>query len=231
MAFGYAQCAEAPQGKGGDEMDLKDGLNALLPVARTMLGLDSDELERLGPVDLTILFTDIENYSRAADKLGDESAHEIVRAHNRIVRRALRRYGGHEVKHTGDGIMAYFLAAGRALAAAVEIERRIEEHNRRGQGPQLQVRIGINSGEPIVERGDLYGTPVIVASRIVDLAGGEQILVSDVVRQLAAGKGFVFRPLGRVQLEGIRDPVRLYEVDWRQSRLPEPEPKAKGARD
>ena len=82
------------------------------------------------------------------------------------------------------------------------------------------MRIGINTGEPIVERGDLYGTPVIVASRITDLAGGGQILVSDVVRQLAASKGFTFHHLGKAQLEGIAEPVRVFEVDWQRAELP-----------
>ncbi|RMF22042.1 MAG: adenylate/guanylate cyclase domain-containing protein [Deltaproteobacteria bacterium] len=198
----------------GVTMDFRDGINALLPVAKTVLGLESADLERLSPMDLTILFTDIENYTHAADRLGDEAAHEIVRAHNSIVRSALRRHGGHMVKHTGDGIMAYFLSAGRAVTAAVEIQKRIEAHNRKSENAPLRVRIGINTGEPIVERGDLYGTAVIIAARITDLAGGGQILVSDVVRQLAASKGFVFHHLGKAQLDGIAEPVRLFEVDW-----------------
>ncbi len=201
-------------------MDFREGLNALLPVARTVLGLESGDLERLGPVDLTILFTDIENYTRVADRLGDEAAHEVVRAHNTIVRSALRHHGGHEIKHTGDGIMAYFLSAGRAVAAAVEIEQRIDARNQEEDVAPLRVRIGVNTGEPIVERGDLYGTAVIIAARIVDLAGGGQILVSDVVRQLAASKGFAFHYLGKAQLEGIAEPIRLFEVDWQRAELP-----------
>ncbi len=198
-------------------MDLKEGINALLPVARTVLGLEAGQLERLGPVDLTILFTDIEDYTRATDKLGDRDAHEIVRSHNAIVRRSLKHHGGHEIKHTGDGIMAYFLSARSALAAAVEMQRSVDEHNHSDPRARLKVRIGLNTGEPIVEAGDLYGTAVIVAARIADLAGGGQILVSDVVRQLAAGKGFVFHRVGKTQLEGIRQPVRLFEVDWHQA--------------
>ena len=203
-------------------MDIKDGLSALLPVARSVLGLDLDVLRMLGPADLTILFTDIENHTGTTDSLGDAAAQDLLRTHNTIVRRALKDHGGHETKHTGDGIMAYFLSASRAIAAAIDVQREIAAYNAANLGNSaatLSIRIGLNAGEPILEDGDLYGTPVIVAARVADAAGGGQILVADVVRQLAAGKGFVFRELGRRALQGISEPVELCEIDWT-----EPEP-------
>jgi adenylate cyclase len=76
--------------------------------------------------------------------------------------------------------------------------------------------VGINAGEPIEEDGDLFGSSVIAASRICGQAGGGEIVVSDVVRQLVAGKGFLFEDRGAVALRGFEDPVRLWGVRWRE---------------
>jgi len=78
----------------------------------------------------------------------------------------------------------------------------------------IAVRIGLNAGEPIAEEKDLFGTAVQLAARIRDLAQPRQILASDVVRQLAAGKGFLFADQGETVLRGFEDPVRIYEVRW-----------------
>jgi class 3 adenylate cyclase len=76
------------------------------------------------------------------------------------------------------------------------------------------MRIGLNAGEPIAEEKDLFGTAVILAARIAARAEGGEILASDVVRQLVAGKGFRFADRGEVVLRGFEDPVRLFEVRW-----------------
>ena len=81
------------------------------------------------------------------------------------------------------------------------------------------MRIGLNAGEPIAEedpdgRGDLFGTAVIAAARIAAQAQGGEILVSNVVRELVAGKGFLFSSRGRTALRGFDDPVEVYEVRW-----------------
>jgi len=202
-------------------VDLKNGLNAILPVARSVLGLDGIELASTVPMDLTILFTDIENYTNAVDTLGDRRSLELVHVHDRVVRAALADHGGHEIKHTGDGIMAWFPSASRALATAVELQAKTAAHNAGGERDELagalSIRVGLNTGEPIREDGDLHGTPVIVAARVADLARGGQILVTDVVRLLAAGKGFSFRPAGTASLQGISEPMALFDVDWHAS--------------
>jgi adenylate cyclase len=74
----------------------------------------------------------------------------------------------------------------------------------------------LNAGEPIIEDDDLFGTSVIAASRICGQAAGGEIVVSDVVRQLVAGKRFIFADRGEVALKGFEDPVRLSEVRWQE---------------
>ena len=80
----------------------------------------------------------------------------------------------------------------------------------------IRVRVGLNAGEPIAEEKDLYGTAVNLAARICGHAEAGQILVSDVVQQLAAGKGFAFADKGEATLKGFEKPVRLHEVRWQE---------------
>ena len=79
---------------------------------------------------------------------------------------------------------------------------------------------GLNAGEAIAEEDDLFGTAVITAARIAAKAGGAEILISDTVRGLVAGKGFLFADWGDTALRGFEDPVRLYEVRWREEGSP-----------
>ena len=78
------------------------------------------------------------------------------------------------------------------------------------------MRIGLNAGEPIAEDEDLFGTAVNLAARIAAKAEGGEILVADVVRQLVAGKEFLFNDRGDTEMRGFEDPVRVYEVRWRE---------------
>jgi class 3 adenylate cyclase len=159
---------------------------------------------------VTILFTDLVSSTAIAQRLGDAAMQEVRRAHNTIGRAALAEHGDAEIKHTGDGIMAAFPTASAALECAIAIQRAVAER----ADPNLQVHIGLNAGEPIAEERDLFGTSVDLAARIRDHAQAGQVLVSNVVRELAAGKGFLFSDIGEVVPKGFEEPVRLYEVRW-----------------
>jgi adenylate cyclase len=161
---------------------------------------------------VTILFTDLVSSTAIAQRLGDAAMQEVRRAHNTIVRAALGGHGGAEIKHTGDGIMASFPTASAALGCAVAIQRAVAAR----ADPNLQVHIGLNAGEPIAEERDLFGTSVDLARRICDHAEAGQILASNVVRDLSAGKGFLFADIGEVVPKGFEEPVRLFEVRWRE---------------
>lgn len=164
-----------------------------------------------------IMFTDIEDSTATTQQVGDAVAQEMVRTHNEIVRRALHKFDGTEVKHTGDGIMASFTSPAGSIECAIAIQRSLAAHTTlNASHPKFSVRIGINAGEPVIEGGDLFGTAVQVASRICTRADPRQILVSDVVRQLVAGKGFLFADRGESDLRGFEDPVRLFEVRWHE---------------
>ncbi len=129
------------------------------------------------------------------------------------MREALKSYGGSEVKTLGDGFMTSFSSATRALESAIAMQRAFAQHNQSAPEPIL-VRVGLNAGEPIAEEDDLYGTTVNLAARIAAKAKGGEILASDVVRGLVAGKDFPFADRGRRKLRGFEEPVRLFEVRW-----------------
>jgi class 3 adenylate cyclase/pimeloyl-ACP methyl ester carboxylesterase len=167
---------------------------------------------------ITILFTDMESSTALTQRLGDAAAQELVRVHNTIVRDALKAHEGSEIKHTGDGIMASFALASGALDCAITIQRAVAL--RQAQGGDIEslgVHIGVNAGEPVAEEQDLFGTSVQLARRICDHADGAEILVSNVVRELTAGKGFLFADRGDTALRGYEDPVRLWELRWRDA--------------
>ena len=132
-----------------------------------------------------------------------------------MVREALKSHGGSEVKTMGDGFMASFSSATRALECAIAVQRAFAEHNESAEEP-INVRIGLNAGEPIAEDDDLFGTAVNRATRITATAKGGEILVANVVRELAEGKDFLFADRGEANLKGFDESVRLYELRWRE---------------
>jgi class 3 adenylate cyclase len=160
---------------------------------------------------VTVMFTDMEGSTAITQRLGDAKAQELLRQHNSIVRAALKEHGGAEIKHTGDGIMASFSSTVRALECAISLQRALGAQ----EDIPLRVRVGLNAGEPVAEDEDLFGTAVQMAARVCAHAEPGQIVAANVVREMAAGKGFLFSDIGDVTLRGFEDPVRLYEVSWR----------------
>lgn len=199
-------------------MDIRQEIRRFVPAgALGLLGVERSGAEPLGEADLTVLFTDIADYTGLTERLGDRAARDLVLVHDRIVRAAIAETGGREIKHTGDGIMACFGSAARGIEAALSIQATARAWNAAcGVPVDLRIAIGLNSGAPIVADGDLFGTVVNVAARLVDRASGDQVLVSEVVRLLAAGKGFRFRHVETRRLDGMSEAVPVYEVVWQE---------------
>jgi class 3 adenylate cyclase/pimeloyl-ACP methyl ester carboxylesterase len=159
----------------------------------------------------TVLFTDIVDHTAMMQRLGDDRGRAVVREHERITREVLARHGGAEIKTLGDGFLASFDSLTGAVHCAIALQRAFAA--RRSDEP-ISIRIGMNAGEPIEEDGDLFGSTVILASRIAGSAGPGQILVPEAVRHLVAGKSFAFEDRGDFTLKGFDEPVRLFEVGW-----------------
>ncbi|MDP6804429.1 MAG: adenylate/guanylate cyclase domain-containing protein [Rhodospirillales bacterium] len=168
--------------------------------------------ESTGPI--SVMFTDMVGSTKLTQTRGDAVAQQVVRAHNRIVRDALSKYAGKEIKHTGDGIMASFPTTSNAVEGAIFIQRETKAQNAANPDLPLVLKVGINAGEPIAEDDDLFGTTVQLAARIVDKAQQGEILVSGIVRGICAGKELKFSNRGGFEMKGFADPVTLYEVTW-----------------
>lgn len=166
------------------------------------------------PSLMTVMFTDMVGSTDLTQARGDQAAQEIVRKHNAIVRTALTQFAGREVKHTGDGIMASFASAANAVEATVQIQRQVTAHNEKQPNLPLHLRIGLNAGEPIQEEDDLFGSTVQLAARVCAATESDQTLCTQVVKDLAAGKG-TFTDGGMHALKGFRDKFQLWEVIWR----------------
>jgi len=164
----------------------------------------------------TILFTDMESSTALTQRLGDAGLVELLRTHDSIIRDALSAMRGREIKHTGDGIMACFESVARGVECAIAIQRGFAAHNEGMPQETIRVRIGLSAGEPLEEQRDLFGAAVQLAARICRRADPEGILVSNVVRELCIGKEFRFTERGDFLPKGFDEPVRVYEVPWRQ---------------
>jgi class 3 adenylate cyclase len=171
----------------------------------------------------TILFTDIEGSTQLTQQLGDARAMAVLRNHDQIVRDALHRNAGSEVKHTGDGLMASFRSVTGAIETGIEIQRRLADAEAAGSTP-LQVRVGIAAGEPVSEGGDLFGAAVQLAARLCQRTAPGTILASAGVHDLALGKGFTFGKASRLRLKGFDQQVIAIEVIWGSSSESAPSP-------
>jgi class 3 adenylate cyclase len=153
----------------------------------------------------TLLFTDIVGSTELAARLGDRAWRELLGRHDREVRNVLDRHRGREVKTTGDGFLAVFDGAGRAVRAAIDVRTR-------ARAIGLEIRAGVHTGEVELARDDLRGVAVHEAARIAAAASGGEILVSSTTHQLASGAGLTFRDRGERELKGLAGPRTLYEV-------------------
>ena len=164
---------------------------------------------------MTVMFTDMVGSTDMTQAQGDAAAQHLVRRHNAIVRNALAQFSGKEIKHTGDGIMASFGSAASGVEAAIVIQRAIAANNAQQPEQQLHVRIGINAGEPIEEEEDLFGTTVQLAARVCARCATDEILCSNVVKELSSGRGLKFDSIGAQDLKGFKEQITLFQVDWR----------------
>jgi class 3 adenylate cyclase len=163
-----------------------------------------------------IMFTDMKGSTALTNRLGDINALEVFRSHNSITREALKSHRGREVQHTGDGFLTSFTSASSAVSCAIAINQAFAARNPNNRDKMIQVRTGICAGEPVEEDNRLFGSAVLLASRLCDYAEPNQILIAPVVKELCLGKGFNFLDRGETQFKGFDQPQRVYEVDWQK---------------
>ena len=155
----------------------------------------------------TVLFTDIVASTEHAARLGDHRWRDLVASHHAIVRDRLRHFHGHEVDTAGDGFLATFeqpVAAIECAAAIIDALAAID----------LQVRVGIHTGEAEVTGGKVSGMTVHVASRTLDEAAPGEILVTSTVREVTSGGDVTFSDRGVHRFKGLPDEWHVFAATW-----------------
>jgi class 3 adenylate cyclase len=177
------------------------------------IGRDRSSIESLVGPDGTVslLFCDIEASTQLNRRLGDDEWVRVLRAHDEVVDRIVRRNGGMVVKTQGDGFMAAFRAPVGAVSAAMAFGPELREDER--LDVPFAVRVGVHTGTVVAEKGDLFGTNVTIAARIAAAASGDEVLVSEAVREhLTEATGLVFRRRRALRLKGLPGRHRVYAV-------------------
>jgi YVTN family beta-propeller protein len=156
----------------------------------------------------TVMFTDVEASTDLTTRLGDDAAASLLAAHDTIVLDQVTAYGGRDVRSTGDGFLVFFDSTRSAVSCALSIQREFAEREQ-----AIRVRIGLNAGEVLEGDGQPFGAAINLAARVMDRAGGGEVLVTETVRQLVGTLvGATVRDRGRVALKGFAERQRLYEI-------------------
>lgn len=162
-------------------------------------------------VEKTFMFTDIERSTTLVEALGDEAWQGLLRWHDETLRAMFADHRGDEVVATGDGFFVGFESPEEALACAVAIQRRLDEH-RTTAGFAPKVRIGVHATGATQLGRNYSGKGVHEASRIAGLAEGSEIVAS---KETAAGSRFPVSEPKIVTLRGTSEPVEVVTVEWR----------------
>ena len=177
------------------------GLSALQGLSLGRSDVDGDQPTQ----PITVMFTDLEGFTRFTAAEGDEAAAQLIAEHQLVMGPVVRSRGGHIVKRMGDGLMLTFPAPEAALLAALELVELIDE--------PLRLRAGVHVCEAVVTRDDVFGHVVNVAARITEEASGGQVLASVDVREAVGAMDTVrFGRARRTRLKGV-EPMSLVRVE------------------
>jgi class 3 adenylate cyclase len=153
----------------------------------------------------TILMTDIVDSTATLERVGDAKWHTMLLEHNDRLRAQIDRFGGHEVRTTGDGFQVLFTGAARGVRCAAAMVDALADLD-------IQIRAGLHTGDIELAAGNLHGIAVHTAARISALAGPSEVLVSSVTRDLLDGSGLAFEQRGVYELKGLSGPRPVFAL-------------------
>ena len=165
----------------------------------------------------TVVFADLVGSTGIFERLGDETAGRFVTQLTSALSRTFEQHQGRVVKLLGDGLFVIFPAEGDAIDACVAIQKRLKDTPvyPGGNGGPVQMQMGVESGEVVEIEGDCYGDAVNSAARLADLAGAEQILTTQRVREaLDTQQRQQLRSIGPMYLRGKSEATDVYRVQW-----------------
>ncbi len=197
----------------GDVFEIPPGHDAWVVGDEPWVSVDFEAMRTFGRqrdarderILATMVFTDIVDSTRRAGELGAARWRDLVGEHNRKASAAIDRHRGRLVKTTGDGVLAQFDGAERAVRGAAAIREA-------AHGLGLEVRAGVHTGEVELTADDVRGIAVHTAARIMAVAGSDEILVSATVMDLLDGSGLTFEDAGVHELKGLHGSRHLYRL-------------------
>jgi class 3 adenylate cyclase len=151
------------------------------------------------------MFSDIVASTARAAQIGDRNWRNVLDRHDELVRKLLTEHGGREIKTTGDGFLALFDAPTRAIRCALAIRDEL-------RALEIDVRIGMHSGEVEMRGDDVGGIAVNIGARVASAGAPGEVLVSSTVRELVSGSGIGFEDRGDHELKGVPDRWLLFAV-------------------
>jgi class 3 adenylate cyclase len=173
--------------------------------------------------EVTVVFADLTGSTGVFESLGNAKATQAITRLTDWIGKVCEDHRGHVVKFLGDGVLVVFSESPDAIDAAIELQREHQERIRKWPEPlKMRLQIGMARGEIVRQGGDCYGDAVNVASRLSDLSGPEQILVTDlVIRQLPENSMVRYRSMGSIPLRGRIEPCVVYRIEWQSEVLSE----------
>ena len=153
----------------------------------------------------TVLFTDIVGSTQRAAELGDTAWTDVLKAHHARIREELERYGGREMRTTGDGFFVLFEGPARAVRCALALVEAVRPLG-------LEIRAGLHIGEVELAGDDIEGLAIHIGARIAALAGTGEVLVSRTIKDLVVGSGLTFHDRGMHALKGVSEEWQLFRA-------------------
>ena len=153
----------------------------------------------------TVLFTDIVDSTSILERMGDRAWQDLVQLHNVHLRNDLNTFRGREVKTTGDGFLAVFDGATRAVRCAAAMTRSAHELG-------LAIRVGMHTGEVEFVGSDVRGVAVHAAARVMALAGPDEVFVTSTTSELLDGSDVVLEEAGTHELKGLSGRRRVFRL-------------------
>lgn len=206
-------------------------------IVERILASPDDEWMKGIRLEATIVFVDIRGFTTMAERSDPDAVVDLLNSYFTLVTDIIIQYGGYLDKFVGDAVMGVFGAlmpdpnhAQTAVQAALEVRHHLPKLNQMlpATADHIQVGVGINTGEVVA--GNLgsskrmeytvIGDNVNVASRLTDLAGPDEILISEQTYvKVAHSSEFTFRSRGAMEVKGRKEPVKIYEVFDRRAHL------------
>ncbi|MEA2651719.1 MAG: adenylate cyclase [Chloroflexota bacterium] len=159
------------------------------------------------------LFADLRDYSRFTERFGDDAAAQLLARYRALVREAIARFQGAEIRTEGDSFYVVFTTVGSAVGAGLAILADARVSPGEAGAPAIHVGIGVHAGETVDTDEGIVSSAVNIAARVCSVAAPGQLLVTETVRGLTRGYLPVrFEPAGSRKLKGIAEPMRLFRV-------------------